>query len=455
MFKFLTPVIFASVLSIQCYALDQIVQTMGDQFVNRVPVSWKVEKGSWQYFDVTKCFLYGKTCFGNNPTSPYGYPVFGDSPVDDGVNFYRFDKREAVVLFFRTPPQMKYYGFTQYLYQRAGDALPVFASLSDTLNLQKIKTSAGVFDSYSAIVWTPDANSYQRILNHLVASGIPESMVNFIPMPAELPLYLGYGSNADTFGMLQRLALPAVPQNLKAYLEEKPFYVLKVLPDDAVEFNPAPIIGYADEISGYSEDSSLVNALNSLVRDINLKYGEKFTLNEYKVQYTSKTGWDCIAGAAMCNGDNHDALYSGDSGAGVLVKSLRDFVIIAGVNHAKTGKALYQNHTVYDLEKLAGIISVSDEKFTTDSALYHAGVTQPKDLRQFRYRNLYAYIIAYDCGGLEYCVEIPPPTSENPVGLVPGTPFTVVGRAYVDPRTGVRPAQSEIIKHRSFIGRLK
>ncbi len=101
---------------------------------------------------------------------------------------------------------------------------------------------------------------------------------------------------------------------------------------------------------------------------------------------------------------------------------------------------------------LAGIVSVSDPQLTTESALYHSGITDSNDPRALLYKQLYAYVISYNCNGKRFCVQIPAPTPDSPVGLTPGSPFLVIGRSYLEPRSLVRPDPSEIIPHQVFIG---
>ena len=155
---------------------------------------------------------------------------------------------------------------------------------------------------------------------------------------------------------------------------------------------------------------------------------------------------------ATCNYDSHDDLVADDLSQTLTVKNLNDVVIAAGVNHHAIGKALYINHGVASPVQALGVAAVDDTQLTESSALYFAGVTSPKDPRVARFRNLYAYAISYHCGTLRYCLNIPAPTSTNPVGLSPGAPFLVWGRAYVDPHTGVRPDAAEIVTHQVLVG---
>lgn len=434
---------------------DPVVQAMGENFIRQLPLEWNAVQGDWKYFDVEDCFINGSTCYGNNPTSPYGYPFFNADSESKAMDF-KLKQNDAVVIFFRTPPKMRYFGLTQYLFRRGTSPTTVFGSLSDTINNTRFATlnsngSNNVFDEYAVLVWTGDMNSYSLIKSKLALQGISESQINFLPMAANLPLNIGESDQSDSFSMLMRTAMPDVQANFDAYKDEKPFFVLKVGPSAPTQIAAVPVVGYAEEQSGISEDPQLKSSLNELVADISKNYADQYDFAAQTVNYVSKVGWDCIAGTDKCAGDNHDALYSTDVSGSVKVKTLSDFVLVVGVNHQKTGKALYLNHTVYDVAKMAGIVSVDDLRLTTQSALYHAGIKNPRDPRISKYKNLYAYVISYRCGNTKHCLAIPAPTPEEPVGLNPGDTFFVMGRSYVEPTTGVRPMPEEIIKHQTFV----
>jgi hypothetical protein len=251
----LRTLFIASVISLfasttPSYALDLQVQSLGDRFLGQLPAGWSSTLGTWEYFDVTKCFTTpGMICYGNNPTSPYGFPSF----VPGSMNF-QMSENEAVVLILRTPSQMRYFAFTQYLAVRPGETSPVFASLSDSLNHMKIGTTGSsqngvnVFDSYTALVWTADQNTYQTAKNLLIASGLQEQAINFIPLPINLPMTtikMGYGADKDTFNMLMRTAMPTIPAVFDQYVKDNPYYVMKVGPAQASAPAYAPVIGYS------------------------------------------------------------------------------------------------------------------------------------------------------------------------------------------------------------------
>jgi hypothetical protein len=124
-------------------------------------------------------------------------------------------------------------------------------------------------------------------------------------------------------------------------------------------------------------------------------------------------------------------------------------VIVAGVNHELLGKVGYVNQSVVDQAKDAGIVSFGMNA-TEGSAYYHAGITDPSDPRRLRYSNLYAYVISYDCSGKAYCLEIPEPTPDDPVGIAFGAPFKVTGRLYNELVTAVRPSLGEIVADKIY-----
>ena len=439
-------------------AQDPGVDAMGLQFVSQLPPGWQAVRGDWRYLDLERCFQPGAYCYGANPSSPYGFPTFGQS---GDIESFRMDPGDAIVIFLRTPPPVRYFGFTQYLLDRGTDGSKPFGSLSDTLNHLKFRTlgspepGTNLFDQHAVVVWTADLNTLAAVKTTLGAQGIDPSQVNFLPIPIGLPLDMGDTETSDGFGMLVRTALPSSQADLDRYREQRPYFVVKVKPQDPPPIDPAPTVGYADEVSGVSEDPADAEALAELVSDIKSQYRRRFSFKTQTPRFSQgNNGLRCIAGDYFCAGDNQDALYSADT-TFITVSQLTDVVIVAGVNHRQTGKAVYLNHSVYDTVHFAGITAVDDSELPAASALYHAGVTRPRDARVQRYRNLYAYAFSYDCGGISHCRNIPPPTPENRVGLEPGARFYVVGRSYLEPRTGVKPHLPEVIRHQTLVGKTR
>lgn len=450
---------------------DPFVQSVGDAFVAHLPTGWNSTAGSWRYFDTLGCFMTpGYTCYGNNPASPYGSPYFDEFGANPNLANVQLARDEAIVVVFRTPPQMRYFSFNQYLFQRADSSTEIFASLSEALNLKRLGTTgsetpgASPFESYAAVVWTADQSTFASVQAALVASGMPAQAINDLPLPQSIParpsepaykLRMGHGRSFDVFNLLLRTALPDDQAGFEAYMQENPYYVVRVGPSTHRAPNPAPAIGYPSDMSGVAEDPALQAALDRLVSDIGKRYAGTFSFKQQTSTYTEHVGWDCISELSECTGDNYDVLYSHDVATYVRVRNLQDFIIVVGVNHRQSGKAAYINSAVYDTKKFASIVSVADPELSDQSALYHAGITNPRDPRVRTYRGLYAYMFSYDCAGKQYCANIPAPTAADPIGLQPGAPFFVLGRSYLEPRTLVRPAASELVAHQVFLGTKK
>ena len=53
---------------------------------------------------------------------------------------------------------------------------------------------------------------------------------------------------------------------------------------------------------------------------------------------------------------------------------------------------------------------------------------------------------------MKHCLNIPAPTPENPVGLPPGATFGLWERNYVDPHTGARPDENEVVRQQVLVG---
>jgi hypothetical protein len=102
----------------------------------------EVTRGEFRFFLVDDC-LDQPTCYGNNPTSPYGLamvPGAGEAPgASEGDNpafveaTWPLAAADAVVLLGTAPPGVRYYSFTPCLFDRQTDdgRVTLFASLAD------------------------------------------------------------------------------------------------------------------------------------------------------------------------------------------------------------------------------------------------------------------------------------------------------------------------------------
>jgi hypothetical protein len=429
-----------------------------DALVQRLSPSYRVTEGTFEKADISSCFEPGGFCFGNNPSSPYQVPIVPQPDGSRGERYFTIARDEAVLLVGRTPPAVRYYGFSTYVYSRNGDQPEqiVFGSLYDTVNQTRIaREGADPFDAFTVFVITPNAYLQREIiLPELARVGVPASMVNLQEIPERFPLELGHGPQADTFGMLVRTALPADPDALEAYVNGAPFRVLRVKFTGLGAYEAYDKRPYMPRGTGAPEPPSIETKLDQLVATVRAKY-EIPGVRTSRVLVGDlmggaiKTGHECIAGLKQCAGDNQDALYLRDTDHQFLTLGLssHNFWIVVGVDHVRQNKATYVNHSVYLLRNLGGIVSFTDEQFA-GSAAFHSGSDA--------FAELYAHRIARRCAGNRYCTEVPFPSADDPVGARLREPLFMANRLYLEPATGVGPLatsgpDNEIVRPRVIV----
>lgn len=206
-----------------------------------------------------------RSCFGNNPVSPYVIPVmkawpdeyvgptpvnaFGD--VDPGyVATYRLDTRDAVLIYGRMPPPGKYMSVTTYAWSQHGrwkakdydqwantlDHIPMqylfstippddagsgriwtFSTLGDSVNniVMKQKSGEDPFGKDRYFIITASASTDRAVRGALQAQGVPDGRIftEQIPSRDELgPIGpLGMDRNAMDFFTFFRYAVPDDP----------------------------------------------------------------------------------------------------------------------------------------------------------------------------------------------------------------------------------------------------
>lgn len=421
---------------------------LSTEFVEHVPNSLSIQRQGWQFLTLTNCFDQDvHSCWGENPDSPYGVPIFQDT----GTMTTRLRKDEAIVFIIKTPPAVRYFSFIPYLHTRTTDGVPktLFASIDEPLNNLKIVTTGSsvpgdaVFNQLSVVVMTPNLGLYYQIQSIFDNLGFPKQAVQLLALPPAM-LNLGQDPQDDSLTMLMRAALPADNTLFTNYIStENPVHVYRLTPiTEVTNPLPAPLTALTVPGSG-AENSQLQTARTALIADIRNHF------QAWNITQSSSTAWApigrvCIQQDIVCGGDNYDALYTNDAQNLVNDPGKTDFTLIVGVNHHLLNKAVYLNHVISDPVKQAGVASFTD-KDLAGSAAYFAGITDPNDPRNVTYRDLYAYAIASNCNGMQYCLEVPQVTSTNPIGIANGANYDIVGRIYLDPTTTVRPSKADII----------
>jgi hypothetical protein len=406
-----------------------------------------VQPGVFKFLDMSSCCQ--TTCSGNNPSSPYaaffvppapGQTAPNPNPQPDGTSSsYRLRADEAVVYLGAMPPAAAYYGFTPYLMERAdaqGARKPIFASLSDTMNQLVVTTEgASPFEHRAAIVFSADATTAELARQSLLAAGVAAAAINVLTLdPAKARL--GLAANADSFGVLFRLALVEDPIKRAAYLANPGGQLLRITPTAPRALDPLPSPVKRPQATSPSE-LMLRPALNRLGDAIAAAH-PGYLARDVAVDEGVPDPNACIANLTSCFGDNPDTNYPGTAPR-VLFSSDDDFYIAYGVNHDLTGKTSYSNVSVYALEHLVGLTSVASDQYAGSARSYlPADPAAPL---------LYAWKIARSCGPLEpFCLEVP--KGGCPTGIPNGALGTLTFRTYLEPSSATAPLISTLQRDR-------
>lgn len=456
---------------------DDPLAAIVEGFVGQVTDhNYRMQEGYFYLLDVEDCFERHAFCVGNNPRSPYALAFF----PTDGLQSERLKlaPTDALVLIGRTPPVSRYFGFTHYVLTRASRRIPwlpdpIFGSIADTLNMERIgyEPPQGTLDALAverdpfsklfAIVMTPNRRVADAISGLLVGADLSAQAINVMEVPSVPgntdydPLIVGYGRDADTFTLMLRATPTGVPdeiQALEGYMEALPIHLWRIGVDgqdfEAYEWTP-----YKSRLTEEHEIDKLPDAeeqMNALVAKIQERHPDQRAQISSSPLHHSPNGIDCIQDYRFCAGDTQDGLYFFElSGLRRMGPSNSWYVV--DVNHRKTGKGTYTNHSVYRLDLIAGIVDAYDE-YCAGSAKYYAdgALNGAAD-----YENFCIFRFARNCEDEErdlgYCIEVPYPTADDPVGAEDRHQLTLFGRIYLNKETGVGPAFEEIVPPRVIL----
>jgi hypothetical protein len=342
---------------------------------------------------------------------------------------------EAILFVGQTPPEAAYYGFTPYLMDRAnaqGARSPIFASLSETLNDRVIGTAGpNAFESKTAIIAGADAATTDAIKNALIQSGLSANAINVIVFDPALS-HFGLDANADTFGVLFRLALVKDQAKKDAFLKAPGGNVWRVTPPAPSSVPlPSPT---ARNKSADSSELALKPAVKRLA-DAIVAANPLYDAAPLLVDAGTSDPVGCIGQLKFCAGDNRDTTYP-TMIPRVLFASDDDFYVVYGVDHQVSGKVTYANASVYALEHLVGLKSVASDKYPGSAQKYlPTDVDAPK---------LYAWKIARVCNGEPFCLEIP--KGACPTGIDNGAAGWISFRTYLEPSSNTAPDPSTLVR---------
>jgi len=345
---------------------------------------YAVKEGIMHNFGLEDCnelTAKGLTCFANNPSSPYGVlmmpppdgseedwtqcgtkwmPLCKENRHGEKVGVpWHMSAQEAIVVLGITPPEMKYFGFVNYLYSRTfaknfsidpslgslkrcwdeGSSerrCDVFASLGDALNQGNIQTDsiAGeVYEQKFAMVITASEAIYLEVESMLKEAGM--NSVSLLPLPGNY-LDMGFGDGKDTIANLLRTAFPTDSGAYESWLDSH-FFVYRLTPQKILEVpklysrptycgselgnQPGPYCltqrSKTDEAARVGLTMQNLRAAQSYILDqIASRMGHFSSWRSSKTDFQAgvpDNGYLCLDRGQKCQGDSRDTYYPASS----------------------------------------------------------------------------------------------------------------------------------------------
>jgi hypothetical protein len=448
-----------------------------------------VQEGELGYFDLIKLLEEGAlpSAYGNNPTTKYvAYfvPAATGYKVDERISkitstlgmsgnttpFWNLRPDEAVVFVGRTPPECRYFSSDIMIMHRTygNEKRWIFANIADSVNNLVIKTegtpngsSGNPFNQTTVIIITADKGIDQRIRAAAQSAGYSDSIINTQVLPSTI-LNMGLENNSDTFAAFIRPALFNDTQAGDDYINNTSATVFRITPNNTTELDPYAYPELRVRGTGKTE-FELKDDLEKLRTAILNKYNES-NATELPTSQAVPVGSDAIQRGINAVGPTNDACYLWSANQTVssptppffntsnyypflrdpaitLGNDTNEFIIVYGVNHVATGKAMYSNFAIYGADMFNGVRAITNNDFNGSAEEYLPDNPNAK--------YLYAYKLARHCSeGDRYCYEVP--YGIGPHGIELDQPLFIGWRAYLENSTKTGPSYSEIVYDRAI-----
>lgn len=424
---------------------------------------YEVTRGYFKLYtqdDCTYSYVQMKTCYANNPAAPY--IVFGVQPwpeefVDPATNMalgrfypgysgsFRFDPREAIVIFGILPPPAAYFGMQTYLFTREGTfdttsptyqyiannpalfniffttvplnqkRIQLLASLSNNNNDIVVQQQSGAaFYQERFFIATPDQFMNNAVRQSLNRIGVSSTMIFTEPIPSVADnlaaVKAGLDEHADDLVWIMRYAMPldsggpGSPSD--TWKKDLPLIILRVR--DTRLSRPVqtyPLVVY--ETRTAVDEASLETDLTSLVAAVNSRWGQACASENCADQGTAKfvdlqqppinlLGKSCMEIGMNCLGDTQDTTYL--MSANQLSLDHGEVYAVVGTLATVTGNATYVGLSVNDTLLVEGVSNVGSDQLI-DTALGYAGQVTSN------IHNFYVYYFARNCSDIEALTE--------------------------------------------------
>jgi len=447
-----------------------------------------VQQGGLGNFDFMKLYNSGvfPSAYGNNPATQYlvylvpppsGQEVRGIiseilkvlGVTANITPFPSLSPDEALVFVGRTPPECRYFSFDHSLMERTygNETRWIFANLADTVNNLVINTegtpngtAGNPYNQTTIVVTTADKGIDRRIRAAAQSAGYSEGIINTQVLPSAM-LNMGVENNSDTFAVTIRPSLFIDKQVGENYIANKPGIVFRITPNESTELEP---YGYPElRVRGTgTTEFDLMDDLEELRMAILDKYSG-LNATELPTSIIVPVGSDAIQRDIDSIGPCNDACYLWSANQTIssptppfpdtsqyydfvrdpaitLGNDSNEFLIVYGVNHVATGKAMYQNFGLYGADVWNGVGMISDLDFNGTAEEYLPDNPNAK--------YLYVYKVARNCGDDPHCYELP--YDMGGYGIDLDQPLFIFWRMYMEKATKTGPSYSEIVYDRAI-----
>jgi hypothetical protein len=383
-------------------------------------------------------------------TAPCYFTDAGIQPADQGLFFdYRLQPDEAVILFGKTPPKCKYFGYDANIATRfspkTGKPVTLLGNYGDAINPLTIKTDGPADDPYgrnTMIIMTADKGVDASIKAAVAKAGYSSDIINDYPIPSQV-LRLGLDQGSDTLTLLNRFAYPVDEQAGKDYTSNPTMSVLRVIPKTSPKQDLFSMPESRVRGTGDFKEQELTHTVEQLRQAILNKY------QGYNVQEAVTSAWSGGADGAdglsaiqemkPAFGPGRDALYLSTTDF-TLANDPNEFVIVYGVNHASTDKATYSSLSVYGEQQLNGVASAWSGQWEGTAQQYLPGNPDAK--------YLYVWKIARNSNGDAHTTGVP--YNQGIYGIDLDQPMFLGFRSYVEPETKTGPIATEVYFDRAI-----
>ena len=406
---------------------------------------------------------------------------------------------EAIVYVGWTPPRVKYFGYQTYLASKFHPLyqmeLRFFINVGDAINNFTIKTGdgpggeprTGPYDAATLIISTPDSGIAARVQNAAMTAGCSESIINTEIIPSQLVRF-GLDRQSNQLAFVNRVAFfeddpdhqikeayyaPDLPLiNSDGTLIAPPYsdnhrgHVFRVTPAVALEssaLKPFAMPRLRVRGTGDTREFDLLPALEKLRGAIIDHFLDPATMinEDIPTFIWIPDGYDQYQQQVYFTlGPCRDTIYLRCQGF-ELGQDSTDFVIVYGLNHARTGKATYSSMVLYGEDPVAGVNPVVDVGELVGVASINSEQSGGKGMRgsTHRFASILEQAVPNPSEDLDkfYMCKITRDKTEKPHTLTVPDPICprlrltrlLVGfRAYVEPETRVSPEWSEIVYDR-------